>query len=145
MGSRGPAPKHSSERRRRNADSQPQQVQMSGPVKAPPCPKHIHARMRRWYNSLKRSGQAKFYEPSDWETALFICEAGTRLLEANKFSSELFKGVFAAMESMLSTEQERRRARIEVNRILEDEEMPEGVTAIDEYRAVLAQFQEGGS
>jgi hypothetical protein len=77
---------------------------------------------RRWYKALRLSGQSEYFEPSDWAAALYVVEAITRNLEATRFSSQLFAVVWQAMDSLLTTEAARRRARIEVERGLEDHE-----------------------
>jgi hypothetical protein len=36
--------------------------------------------MTRWYKSLAESGQAQFFEASDWEGARFVASHGTHLI-----------------------------------------------------------------
>lgn len=83
MGSRGPLPKRSDQRRRRN---QPDDVSgirhadASVDVEAPPALKSWHPAARRWFESLAESGQSAFYEPSDWATAYVLAETMSREL-----------------------------------------------------------------
>lgn len=131
----GPIAKRSSERRRRNIVPGETVIQRSEPVKIPGCPKDAHPIARRWYNAVKQSGQSEYFEPSDWAAALYVVEAITRNLEGERFSAQLFGTIWAAMEDLLTTEQARRRARIEVERGLEEEQA--GPTALDAYRKMV--------
>lgn len=135
-----PLPKRSTERRRRNKVPGETIVQRSGPVKPPALPKgmDVHPVARRWYNSLKQSGQSEYFEPSDWAAAQYVAVAMTKNLETEKFSSMLFASVWSAMDSLLTTEQARRRARLEVERGLQDHETSdETLVALAEYREAL--------
>lgn len=150
MGARGPVPKRSQERRRRNSDSQANTVKVSGAVAAPACPKDAHPIARRWYRSLRLSGQAQYYEPSDWVAALLLVEQMSRLLnpqtiitkagDALVIESPLggkeFTAIWSAMNDLFTTEAARRRARIEVEREgdAQVEAAPPGVAALTEYR-----------
>lgn len=136
-GGRGPVPRRSNERRRRNKDGEAQSVTVAGQVKVPPLPKHIHPIARRWYRSLRESGQSQYFEPSDWADALYVAEAMTRNLEAPRFSSELFGKVQDAMDRLLTTQAARLRARIQVERDMGEAQTEGNVTAIDEYRKQL--------
>jgi hypothetical protein len=95
-------------------------VAMAGDVKPPPLPAKTHAVARRWYKALKASGQATYFEPSDWAAALYVAAAMTRNLEAERFSAQMFAAVWSAMDDLLTTESSRRRVRIEVARAVED-------------------------
>lgn len=137
MGSRGPVPKRSTERRRRNKDSQiTATVKTAGPVKAPPASKDWHPIARSWYRSLKESGQSQFYEPSDWAAAKYVAEVMSRHLAREQPSAQLFTGIWSALTDLLTTEAARRRVRMEVERG-DDEPEDAGVTALDEYRRAL--------
>lgn len=120
MGQRGPVPKRSSERRRRNADSKPDVVTLKGVgrVEAKPADEKWHEIARDWYESLAQSGQALFYEPSDWAAARFVaselsvyCRTPAKLRSAVKFAS-----LWTSMSDLLTTEGERRRVRLEIER-----------------------------
>ena len=135
---RGPVPKRSTERRRRNKVPGETTVHREGEVKPPSLPKDTHAIARRWYQSLVESGQSEFYEPSDWAAALYVAEAMTRNLKAPRFSAQMFGAIWSAMDDLLTTESARRPARVEVQRGASDEEEKPGVTAIKDYRKRLA-------
>lgn len=134
---RGPVPKRSSERRRRNKQSKPDTVAVIGKVKPPAVSAHWHPIAKAWFKSLAESGQSTFFEPSDWQGARFVAESMTQNLKAKRFSAQLFAAVWAAMGDLLTTEADRRRARMEIDRELDGTKKPAGVTALDEYRQAL--------
>jgi hypothetical protein len=138
MGARGPVPKRSNERRRRNKESK---VETATPLLAqvdgPPAEERWHPIARDWYESLMTSGQAQFYEPSDWQAARYVADAMSRNLRQKKFSSVLFASVFSAMSDLLTTEAARRRVRMEIERGSGEPAEPAGVTAIADYRSRL--------
>ncbi|WP_424888085.1 hypothetical protein [Streptomyces sp. XH2] len=140
MGTRGPVPKRSAERRRRNKDGTESVRASSAPgaVEWPEPEAGWHAIARDWYVSLGASGQSQFYEPSDVATARYVAEAMSRNLAAGaRFSAQLFAAVSSAMTELLTTEGARRRVRVELERAPAEEETPAGVTAIADYRAAL--------
>ncbi|WP_190019875.1 phage terminase small subunit [Streptomyces hiroshimensis] len=140
MGARGPVPKRSTERRRRNKDGAELVRATAGPglVEWPEPDPEWHTIARDWYLSLPDSGQAQFYEPSDVATARYVAEAMSRNLAAGqRFSAQLFAAVSSAMTELLTTEGARRRVRIELERAPAAQETPAGVTAIADYRAAL--------
>lgn len=131
----GPVPKRSEERRRRNKTGV-EQAPAVGDVEVPDVDESWHPIAQRWYLSLASSGQSQFFEPSDWESAQYVAEAMSINLSASRFSAQLFASVWSAMGELLSTEGARRRARLEIEREVDE---PEGVTAIDDYRRRLAE------
>ena len=91
----GPPPKRSEARRRRNKDGvEVMKVDLddaiAGEVEIPAPPEPMvdeetgeerggwHPIAEDLYMSLTKSGQALFYEPSDWATAYAMCEALSR-------------------------------------------------------------------
>jgi len=136
---RGPVPKRSSERRRRNKDSQVESVKpLRERVDQPPAEDRWHPIARDWYESLAESGQAQFFEPSDWQYARVVADALSRNLKQRaKFSAVLFASVTSAMNDLLTTEGARRRVRLEIERAGIGE-TPASVTAIADYRKRLS-------
>jgi hypothetical protein len=140
MGTTGPAPKRDAERRRRNAKTVPTTTVViddliKEPVEIPEADPSWHATARHWYDSLQRSGQAVFYEPSDWATALVLAETLSRELNpqfvayVDKESGETIaewvtmpiKGssltaILKGMTALMVTEGDRRRLSIELER-----------------------------
>jgi hypothetical protein len=118
MGTRGPVPKRSEERVRRNKDDVPvESVSVIGEVEVPdldfPDP---HPMVIDFYESLKESGQAKFYEPSDWQFARFTLHFADQLLKSGRPSSQMLAAVNSALTDLLVSEGARRRVRLEVER-----------------------------
>lgn len=138
MGSRGPVGKRDAEKmghRTKAEKAQTETVETAGEVLVPDVDPEWHPIAVEWYCSLAASGQSQFFEPSDWAAAFFVAEAMTRNLKSSRFSSELFKGVWAAMGELLTTEGARRRVRVEVDRAAEN---PEGVTDLAEFKRRVA-------
>lgn len=133
----GPVPKRAADRRRRNKVDITQ-VDVAGKVESPPADEAWHELARQWYESLARSGQAQHYEPSDWAAARYVAEVMTRNLEVGRFSAQLFAAVWSAMGDLLTTEGERRRAKLEVNRTMTAKPAADGTTVarLDDYRAL---------
>lgn len=139
MGARGPVPKRSSARRRRNKESKPEQVKpIVAAVEVPAASSRWHPIAREWFESLAQSGQSQFFEPSDWQAARYVAECMTRnLRQGAKFSSVLFAATWSAMSDLLTTEAARRRVRMEIERGEQPTE-PTGVTALADYRKRLS-------
>ena len=141
MGARGPVPKRIEERLGHvsSADKEAvERVPVTGTVVVPAADEAWHPIARRWYDSLPGSGQAQFYEPSDWATAAYLAEAMSRNLHAGqRFSAQLFAAVMSGMSNLLVTEGDRRRVRLELER-LPDEAVPKLalVTPIDRFSAL---------
>lgn len=135
---RGPVPKRSTERRRRNTESKTAVTVIAAPaVKPPDADPQWHTIAFEWFESLRESGQAQFFEPSDWQAARYCAEVMSRNLNQGKFSSVLFAAVWAAMNDLLSTEASRRRVRMEIERDPDGVQQPAGVTALADYRKNL--------
>ena len=135
MAGHGPVPKRSDQRRRNNKPATPIKKAPSVLPVAPTAPEadpNWHPIALRWYESLSLSGQAQFYEPSDWATAVYVAEVMSRNLGAAKFSAVLFGSVMSAMTDLLTTDGARRRARLELQR--EAPEAPPSVALMEEYR-----------
>lgn len=138
MGARGPVPKRSTERRRRNKSSVVETVKVDAPASAVPAANPSwHPIAGDWYASLVESGQAIYFEPSDWQAARFVAEVMSKNLKQKRFSSVLFAAVWAAMNDLLTTEASRRRVRMEIERGDVDRGQPAGVTAIADYRKAV--------
>ena len=134
-----PIPKRSSERRRRNVVVGQEKIEVAGVVEIPELPANTHAVARGWYEALQRSGQAQFFEPSDWAGAIYVAVAMTRTLNTRtRFNSTAFSAIWSAMNDLLTTEGARRKARLEVERAQSVPRAEPGVSAMDDYRQRLA-------
>ncbi|MFJ3289983.1 hypothetical protein ACIPMW_32445 [Streptomyces sp. NPDC086669] len=122
MGTHGPIPKRSEERRRRNKDDGPELVQApSGPPselpELPDPDPNWHEIAVDWYLSLRDSGQAVFYQASDWAMARYAAELMSRGLNSDRPpNGQYVAALNSVMASLLTTEGDRRRARIELER-----------------------------
>jgi hypothetical protein len=137
MGTRGPAPKRSTQRRRANKPETPITSAPSAAkpaMRRPSADRTWHPIARGMFESLAKSGQAAFFEPSDWQTARLAAEATHRLLTAEKFSAMLLSAVDAMWARLLMTEADRRRLRIELEKPKEDTDAAAAVTALDDFR-----------
>ena len=164
MAEHGPIPKRSEERRRQNKPETPlDKVDATGPVAIPKANPKWHPVAKSIYESLKSSGEAKFYEPSDWSTAYMLAESlsrdlnpqfvgmaekksvakdGTLTDETKPVMQRLpLKGASLAaylkgFAALGVTEGDRRRMGIEIDRKPQKPKLAE-VTVMDEYRDAL--------
>lgn len=122
MGERGPIPKREEERVRRNKTGEDgretETVTMVGKVEVPKASFDNPVIQKLW-DSIKISGQAKYYEPSDWAYAeltlsLFDAQIGEK---GKGLSAMMLASLDGMMKSLLLTEGERRRMRLEVQRV----------------------------
>ncbi|WP_245876964.1 hypothetical protein [Streptomyces uncialis] len=91
-----------------------------------------------WYLSLRESGQAAFYEPSDWAMARYAAELMSRGLCSDRPpNGQYVAALNSVMASLLATEGDRRRARIELERKPTARQAPASVTAIADYRSSI--------
>lgn len=143
MGAHGPIPKRSEERRRRNKEDGPELIQApaGAPAELPELPEPDplwHPIAADWYLSLRESGQAAFYEPSDWAVARYVAELMSRGLSSDHApNGQYVAALNSAMSSLLTTEGDRRRARMELERKPAARQAPASVTAIADYRSSL--------
>ncbi|TDC92365.1 hypothetical protein E1161_13410 [Saccharopolyspora aridisoli] len=137
MGTRGPVPKRSEQRIRRNRTDQPtESVTELGAVSAPDLGlDDPHPLVAEWYRALTESAQSRYFEPSDWQTARFVAHTMDRYVRSSKPSSQMFAALMSAMSDLLVTEGARRRARIEIERGQVEERA--SVSALAEYRRSL--------
>lgn len=164
MGSRGPIPKREAERMGHSKPKDPiDAVAVTGPVSIPKANPKWHPVAKRIYDSLESSGQAKFYEASDWSTAYMLAESlsrdlnpqfvglaekksvtkdGTLATETKPVMQRLpLKGASLAaylkgFAALGVTEGDRRRMGIEIDRKPQKPALA-AVTVMDEYRDAL--------
>lgn len=118
MGTRGPVPKRSEERIRRNKpEVEVTKVEAAGVVPQPDLGfADPHPMIVEFWESLAASAQAQFYEPSDWAFAKFTLHFADTLLKSSRPSAQLLQGVNSALGDLLVSEGARRRVRMEVER-----------------------------
>jgi len=150
MGERGPVPKRSEERRRHDEPETPiDKVDAVGPVDIPTANARWNPVAKRIYESLESSGQAKFYEASDWAAAYLLAESLSRDLKlqvvgVDPVSGKVRKAYLPLKGASLAaylkgfaalgvTEGDRRRMGIEINREPQKPDLA-SVSVMDEYR-----------
>lgn len=132
MGTRGPAPKRSDQRRRANAPAQPlKKPAKAGTVKIPPASSTWHRGARQWYAALRDLAGPLEYTSADWATAWNAADALSREMnprpvtlgrgdDAHTVMLELpitaaaMQAFLKACTALLATEGDRRRAQIEL-------------------------------
>ena len=137
MGARGPVPKRNAQRRRRNEESKADTAPaLTSEVEAPPVVKSWAPAAKRWYESLAESGQAQFFEPSDWQAAQLVAGELSVYLRSKKRSAMMWSHIWTAMTDLLTTEGARRRLKIEIERppVGEDDAEASDVAKLDDYR-----------
>lgn len=114
----GPIPKRDSERVRRNKPDVPTETVVAlGTVDVPdlglifPCDLVID-----FWNALKDSAQARYYEPSDWQYARMALHFADGLIKSDKPSSMMLTVVNSMLADLLVAEGQRRRVRMEIER-----------------------------
>lgn len=155
----GPVPKKDAERRRRNkstaADGSsshiPAQVVnidelLVGEVEVPTPDEEWHPIAKQMYESVMRSGQVIWMEPSDWSALYLMCESISRDLRPQVVGiteeGEVIKDTIPlkgaslnaylkAMASLMMLEGDRRRLRIELERQKRIDAAAEGGTVVD--------------
>jgi len=110
-------PKRSDRRVRRNKGGEVERIAVDeGPVEAPPLGFVTHDIAMDWYHSLAESGQARYFEPSDWQAARMVAHEVGRMLNRREPSGQLLSSIWSAMGDLLTTEAARRRVRMEIER-----------------------------
>lgn len=129
----GPPPKRTEHRRRRNKPDEGQEVVKAvgaANVKAPNVKPGWHPIMKDWYRSLKVSGQAQFYQASDWQTAQLWCHVMSEALSSGEpVKASLLAQFNAVAGDLMTTEGSRRRLRLELQN-------PDGVSGADDDATV---------
>lgn len=142
MGTRGPVPKRSDQRIRRNKDDAGpvEKITTAGTVDVPALGiDNPHPIITDLYESLAESAQARYYEPSDWAFARYTLHFADRLIKSNRPSSQMLAAVNSALTELLVSEGARRRVRLEVER---DQDVPGDVVDLAE---MFRQRQAGAS
>ncbi|WP_458574190.1 phage terminase small subunit [Mycobacteroides abscessus] len=129
IGTRGPIPKREDQRVRRNATEIPtDKVKALGKVPVPDLGiENPHPFVVEFYESIRQSAQSNYYEPSDWQFARLTMYALNEELNA-VYQSGDNKGkkkplgvmklqvINQMMSTLLLTEGDRRRVRMEIER-----------------------------
>jgi len=155
----GPIPKKDAERRRRNKTPEssgslsaiPAQVVniddlLAGEVEVPVADETWHPIALQMYESVQRSGQVIWMEPSDWAALYLICESISRDLNPQvvgitedgdvvrdviPLKGASLSAYLKAMASLMMLEGDRRRLRIELERQKRIDAAAEGGVVVD--------------
>jgi hypothetical protein len=141
VGTRGPVGKRSEERIRRNKDEggDVEKIVAIGTVEVPELDMPDAEQLTQdLYRSLTESAQARFFEPSDWQTARFALHFVDRLLKSDKPNGQVLATVYSMFGDLLMTEGSRRRLRLEIERKT-GEETGEVIDVVDRFKAMLQQ------
>jgi hypothetical protein len=154
-GAGGPPPKRSDQRRRRNKPAAGAVTKSRGRrAQMPAADESWHPVALAWYRALGESGQAAFYQASDWATAFAAAETLSRELhpqpmvvgngadarvEMHKLpvKAATLAAFLKSCTSLLATEGDRRRAAIELEEPESDKGSAEGgssVSSLDAWR-----------
>lgn len=144
MGTRGPIGKRSEERMGHRSKEERDSI-TKAPSGSPvdlsdlPEPDELwHPIASDWYLSLRGSGQSAFYEPSDWAMARYAAHVMSQVLLSERGpNGQLVAALNSVMSSLLTTEGDRRRARMELERKAPQQQIPAGVAALDDYRSAF--------
>lgn len=139
MGQRGPVPKRSDERKRRNETSVPVvEAEGAESVSIPRPDSAWHPIAKRLWRSLEASGQSRFYEPSDWALAYSLMDDISYYKNASKRSGQMLASIYSALSSLLISEGDRRRVGIELARPTSEELESAGVAEMNQWRQKLS-------
>ncbi|MEV0437772.1 hypothetical protein AB0I84_00850 [Streptomyces spectabilis] len=136
----GPVPARESDlarpRERKGGDVQAVTRGIARATKVPNGDRSWHPIAKRLWDSLKESGQADYYQASDWAMAFSLCEDLSHYKQAGKRSGQMLQTIYSTFERLLVTEGDRRRVRIELHEP-EPEEQSAAVLAIADYKKDL--------
>jgi hypothetical protein len=143
VGTRGPIGKRDDERIRRNTPDVPTTtISVIGAVAPPELDIELpHPLVVDMYESLRDSAQARYFEPSDWQYARLTMYAVNDMLKGKGDEKRISPMMLASVNSMLSsllvTEGDRRRVRIEVERNTSGGEQGKVLQVADLFRQEL--------
>lgn len=137
----GPIPMRESElarpRSRGQGPEAPQVTRGELRPTSPPEPNpEWHISARRLWDAALVSGQADFYQDTDWAMLHFLCGEMSDYARSSKKSSMMLASIMSGLTSLLLTEGDRRRARIELT-APEPEKPTAAVLALADYRDQL--------
>lgn len=139
MGVRGPMPKRSDERTRRNATGEDGVALKKGVAleyEWRPASPEWDGAVAHLYESLSKSGMAAYYQQTDADYAWLICDEFSEYRKSPRKSAVMFSGLISSLAGLGLTEGERRRIHIELD-APQAETKSAGVVALDEYRKGL--------
>lgn len=133
----GPVPKRSDQVRRTNNKGTQEKVHVEGPVEIPAPNSKWHPSARLVWDSLPKSGQSRYYEPSDWALAYVLMDDLSHYLRSRSRPGVKLSAILSGLTSLLVTEGDRRRVRMEIERASHDDDVPEA----DPQVAIMANYR----
>ncbi|MDL0403337.1 hypothetical protein QQO25_10245 [Corynebacterium lehmanniae] len=114
MGIRGPIPKRSDRKHGRYKPVGPNlvKIERGARVNPPPADSSWPKIVRDWYDSLAESGQAQFFEPSDWATARLAAHSISEAINEGNVTGAMLREFMSMANSLLTTEGARRRLQM---------------------------------
>lgn len=141
---KGPIPKRSDQKLGHRTEAEKAAVtkvvaQPSGPVRPELGIEGVHELAADWYEGLRRSAQAEFFQPSDWAQARIWTELLSRTLkQGERPSAVLIAAWSSGAAELLTTEGARRRVRIELERVRgEDPDAARAMATVTDLRSRL--------
>lgn len=153
MGERGPAPKRSEHRRRRNEPDREIRRAVAIPPEIPEADESWHPVAVRWFESLAGSGQSVYYQQSDWAAAFVLAESISRELKPQVVgvtddgepvwatkppSGAALSAWLKGMTALLVTEGDRRRAQVELQSVVGVDPEESAVADLNDFRDSLS-------
>lgn len=136
MGTRGPAPKRESQRRRQNKPARPVD-KVPGATSEPPelDLEDVHPLAVSLFESLKGSPEAPYLTPAAWQRARVSAFVLSKQLTAGRVSAVMYGAIQADWRALLIDAGELRRLGIEVQRAAQvDPADDAAVATLDAYR-----------
>jgi hypothetical protein len=104
-------------------------------VKQPRADAAWHPIAKRLWKAMGQSGQASFYEPSDWAVAYSLMEDLSAYKMSRRRSGQMLQTIMSSLAALLLTEGDRRRVQMELERPSADgDEVSAKVEAMSEWR-----------
>lgn len=85
------------------------------------------------WDGAKKSGEAVYYEPSDWAVLYSLCDDISHYKASGRRGAQMLTAINSMMTSLLLTEGDRRRVRIELDRHSEEEIESAGVASMKKF------------
>ena len=140
-------PKRSEQRRRRNKDESGLTLLHgagSSRVEVPEVDPSWEPMAAEWFKSLAESGQARYFEPSDWQAARLLAHQMSLLLRDSEESGQpirasAFEALWSSMGDLLTSEGARRKVRVELQRPTGDSgEAAATKSTLEEYQSMFS-------
>jgi hypothetical protein len=86
--------------------------------------------------AAQSSGQADFYQDTDWWMLYMTCDQVTYLYEQSRRSPEFLKSIYSALGGLMFTEADRRKVHVELAAPSDDED-DAALIALADYKEAL--------